>query len=230
MVSRCGSNDFVVIFDLDGTILSVNSFPRWVMFLMRARLPHLGRLHRWRVAGVVATSILRRKLRLIGHEKLKWALQNVWQTATRGDNGNSEECFVEELMGFVRPELAPVLSAVSASEVDAIMATAAPGDYAYGLGRRLGFRDVLATPPMRAAAGIGNIGERKRDAVMSMITERGWQDRPRICFTDHREDLPLIRVCQRAFWFGSEPERQAIARVLPNTVIENGLNPATCRI
>jgi phosphoserine phosphatase len=214
----------MLILDLDGTILSVNSFRRWVLHLVRARFPHLGAARRLRIAGATVTALSARKMRLSGHEALKWRLQKLWQTATDGDGGLSEKSFVEELMGFVRPELLPVLKAVAAGEVEAVLATAAAGDYAYQLGRSLGFAHVLATPPLRAFGEPSNVGERKREAVLGFIASRGWQDRPRILFTDHEDDLPLIRICQTVYWFGSERARSAIQRMVPEIRICPGLS------
>jgi len=213
----------MLILDLDGTILSVNSFRRWVLHLIYARFPHLGTARRLGIACATVGALSARKMRLTGHEALKWRLQKLWQAATEGDGGSSERSLAEELMGFVRPELLPVLKAVAAGEVEAVMATAAAGDYAYRLGESLGFTHILATNPMRAAAEPSNVGERKREAVLDFITRRGWQDRPRILFTDHEDDLPLIRICQTVYWFGSERARAAIQRIVPEIRIRPGL-------
>ena len=213
----------MLILDLDGTILSVNSFRRWVLCLMHARFPHLAPTERLAVACATLRALSERKMRLTGHEALKWRLQKLWQAATDGDGGASEGAFVDELMGFVRPELVPVLNAVASGRVDAVLATAAVGDYAYGLGKALGFSHVLATNPQRAATEPSNVGERKRQAVLDFIAGRGWQDRPRILFTDHEDDLPLMRVCRTVYWFGSDRERSAIQRIAPKIDLRPGL-------
>jgi phosphoserine phosphatase len=214
----------MLILDLDGTILSVNSFRRWVFYLIRARFPHLGTAARLRVAGATLKALSERKMRLTGHEALKWRLQQLWQAATAGDGGLSERGFVDELMGFVRPELVPLLHAVASGEVEAVMATAAAGDYAYGLGRTLGFTHILATSPMRAVTDPSNIGERKRQAVLDFIARQGWEDRPRILFTDHEDDLPLIRVCETVYWFGTDSARAVIERTVPGICLHTGFH------
>jgi phosphoserine phosphatase len=191
---------------------------------MRARFPHLGAARRVAIASATFGALSARKLRLIGHEALKWRLQKLWQAATDGDGGSSERDFVKELMVFVRPELASVLKAVAAGEVDAVLATAAAGDYAYGLGKSLGFTHILATHPMRAATEPSNVGERKRQAVLDFIAGRGWQDRPRILFTDHEDDLPLMRICETVYWFGSDGERKVIQGRVPGIRILPGLS------
>jgi phosphoserine phosphatase len=214
----------MLILDLDGTILSVNSFRRWVLYLMRARFPHLGPVGRLRVAGATLKALSERKMRLTEHEALKWRLQRLWQNATTGDGGLSERGFIDELMGFVRPELAPLLKAVAGGEVEAVLATAAAGDYAYGLGRSLGFTHILATHPMRAITDPSNVGERKRQAVLDFIACQGWEDRPRILFTDHEDDLPLIRVCDTVYWFGTDSAAAAIQRMVPGIRLHAGFH------
>ena len=57
---------------------------------------------------------------------------------------------------------------------------------------------------------------------MRLLEQRGWQDRPRVLFTDHEDDLPLIGVCDDVHWFGSERGRQMVAYALPDISIRSG--------
>ncbi|HYL32503.1 MAG TPA: HAD family hydrolase [Stellaceae bacterium] len=222
MVGRRREKTPVLILDLDGTVLSENSFPRWALHLVRARFPHLRAPRRWRISATAVAMIAVRKLRLMSHDWLKWRLQALWQIATAGDGGAAERDIVQELIGIVRPELAPVLGAVAACRVDAILATAAPEDYADGLGCRLGFADVLATRCGRLKPSPDNSGPYKRDAVMRLIVGRGWLERPRILFTDHVDDIPLMRVCQTIYWFGPDSGLAAIMQAVPSAVLRDG--------
>ncbi len=222
MVGRRCEKAPVLILDLDGTVLTENSFPRWTLHLVRARFPHLRALRRWRISATAVAMVAARKLRLIGHQTLKWHLQRLWQTATAGDGGGAERHLVQELVRIARPELTPVLAAVAARRVDAILATAAPEDYADGLGRRLGFAHVLATQRNRTKPKPDNSGPYKRDAVMSLISGCGWLDRPRVLFTDHADDIPLMRVCQSVYWFGPDADLAAIMRSVPSAAVHVG--------
>ncbi len=212
----------LIVLDLDGTVLSVNSFRLWVLYMMRARLPHLGWLRRFQVSFAVIARLMARKAGLIDHETLKWRLQKLWQRISSDDGGALERDFIRRLEQFVRPELAEVLKAVAAGEIDAVLATAAAGDYAYGLGRSLGFDHVLATSRTRGKGEPSNVGTHKRDAVLSFITRRGWQDRFLVLFTDHEDDLPLIRLSRTVYWFGPEGERAALERRLPGISLRPG--------
>ncbi len=213
----------LVIFDLDGTILSINSFRPWVLYLVRARFPHLGRFRRLRVAFAAIRALAARKAVLISHETLKWRLQKLWQATVAGDGGASERDFIGCLAPFVRPELTDILKAVAGGEIEAVLATAAAADYAQAFGKFLGFHHILATPMAREAGTPSNVGAVKRDAVRNFIVQRGWQERSLILFTDHRDDLPLIRLCPTVYWFGPEAERMALIPDLPKTSLRPGV-------
>ena len=60
--------------------------------------------------------------------------------------GNVAERVPTLLRRRVRPAFEPLLQQIAAGEIDAVLATAAAGEYALPLGRQLGFRHVLATP------------------------------------------------------------------------------------
>lgn len=212
----------LVIFDLDGTVLSVNSFPHWVKYLLRAPFARLGPFGRLRVTLAAGTALATRKAGLIGHEALKRRLQAIWQAATEGDGQMAARDFARHLEKYIRPELATLLDAVAAGQIDAVLATAAAADYADELGAALGFRHVLATARERPASVPSNIGPHKRDAVLAFAQARGWQDRPRVLFTDHEDDLPLIEVCGTVYWFGDPADLPQLSRRYPATSFHPG--------
>lgn len=208
-MNRDASAPPVFICDLDGTILAVNSFPYWARVLLGARFAGLSPVRQARFATMTAMALVARKLGLLNHEALKRGLQSIWADATRADP-HAGRRFANELARHVRPSLAPLLGDIRQGEVDAVLATAAAADYAAPLGRLLGFRHVLATPAGRAAGQGSNVREAKRDGVLAFLARQGWQHRQRILLTDHEEDLPLILVCDRSLWFGSETALAAL--------------------
>lgn len=204
----------VYIFDLDGTLLSRNSFPLWAMHMLRGRVPHRGRARQAATSLAVARLLLRRKLGGLRHAALKQKLQALWRGATVGDGGEHAARLGESLVRLLRPNMAEMLRQVSTREVDAVLATAAAGEYAHVLGDRLGFDAVLASD----AAG-DNLGEEKCRRVLAFLVERNWSARPRVVFTDHLDDLPLMRACDAVCWFGPDDEHAAVARQLPNVAV-----------
>jgi phosphoserine phosphatase len=216
----------VYILDLDGTILSTNSFPHWVLYLMRGPFPRTGMARRLSISAAAAAMLMQRKLKLTEHERFKWRLQKLWQRATDGDGGAGARAFVDRMIDYVRPELSTILSDVAGGQIDAVMATAAPADYARPLGSAVGFAHVLATPSMRAVDEASNVGDRKCQAVLRFLANQGWQHRRRVLYTDHQDDLPLICVCDEIHWFGSEKDREIISHMLPDISILSGFAKA----
>ena len=121
------------------------------------------------------------------------------------------EGFQVYLQRQLRPNLQSLLDLVTSGKVDAVLATAASADYAAGLGERLGFQHVLATPAHRNSDDTPNRGPHKRHRVLEFLEGRNWTSRPLILVTDHIDDLPLMRESQLVCWFGS-PKHIGAAR------------------
>jgi phosphoserine phosphatase len=202
------TGDAVLLFDLDGTILDSNSFPVWVAEMA------LGRLAPATVAGRIvlsarsALAIGRRKVLRGSHHDFKRRLQRIWAGAVpHGREDEAAERLVSLLLLRVRPSLRPLLDEVASGAIDALLTTAAAAEYAIPLGRRLGFRHVVATPAARDGDSTDNVGAVKRDRTLALLGDTGWIGRPRILFTDHADDLPLIDACSAVVWFGSPHDR-----------------------
>lgn len=219
MVSGRTGEPPVLIVDLDGTVLGINSHPRWARRLARGSFPHLSRSRRMALAARATVVLAARKLRLIRHDQAKGRLQLLWQAATHDDCGDSEASLCRELLTFVRPEFQPILAAVRSGSVDAVLATAAAADYAQGFGRALGFTHIIASQLLPRPRTAGSSGERKLRSVMELLAARGWQHRPRILFTDHPDDLPLMSICPTIFWFGTDAHRRACQWLVPGGAI-----------
>jgi phosphoserine phosphatase len=207
----------VLVFDLDDTILCCNSFPHWVLFLMTGRLRGVGVKHRALLSLRVAGLLLWRKVGRLSHDELQRRLQAAWQVATAGSDPNPTNRFEAMLLRRVRANLRPCLGLMVEREMDAVLATAAAADYAEPFGQRLGFRHVLATRSGRAAGEPSNRGAMKRQRVADFLGDIGWCGRPLILFTDHIDDLPLIRASNVVCWFGSAELLSALDAMVEET-------------
>jgi phosphoserine phosphatase len=207
------------LFDLDGTIIDTNSFPLWTMEILAGRLPHLDPMTRLCVSARCAAALAARKVLRQSHAQFKSRLQRLWSEVTAAHpNRQLLESFIDRLMTHVRPALQDVLEDVAKSRIDAILTTAAAAEYAQPLAQRLGFRHVIATPSGGLDPALDNVGATKRQRTLEYIAQRGWVGRPRIFFTDHRDDLPLIGECQAVVWFGEDQEETALRAMLPGIV------------
>jgi len=210
---RQADREAVLVFDLDGTILRVNSFPAWVLFLIAGRMPELGMRRRLSLSLISLAWLLRRKLRAASHDDLLRALQRGWRCTVGSQCAPLAQRFENAMLAQMRPSMATVLAWVRAEGMDAILATAAAADYAEGLGTRLGFSHVVATPTDRSIGAPGNVGVHKRDRVLALLAAEGWRERPMILFTDHVDDLPLIRESSVVYWFGAGAALPTVANV-----------------
>jgi phosphoserine phosphatase len=210
----------VLIFDLDGTILRINSFPGWVLFLIGGRVPGLEPGRRARLSLAALRLLCQRKFGRLDHDEMSRRLSHAWRTAASCQNRTeywAPDRFVARLQRQVRANLQPVLGVVASGRADAVLATAAAADYAAGLGRLLAFRHVLATPSDRRADEPLNSRERKRDRVLDLLAAHGWRGRPLVLFTDHIDDLPLMRACGLVCWFGPERRMAEASDAAPAT-------------
>lgn len=210
----------VLIFDLDGTILSVNSFPKWVMYLLRGSFPALNPFARLVLSLRVAALLAGRKILKHPHGPMKRQMQRLWQRATAADGARTSlDHLTAQLLATVRPNMHGLLEALRAQPVDAVLATAAAGEYGHYLGEKLGFFHILTTPEAEAVDYAEHSRETKRTRTFAYLAAQGWQERPRVFFTDHEEDLPLIRASQRVLWFGPESKLPMVRREAPGIEI-----------
>ena len=70
--------DPVWLFDLDGTLLEVNSFPLWVSQMLIGELPHLTLAARLSLSLRCAAAIAGRKVLRQSHVRFKRKLQRLW--------------------------------------------------------------------------------------------------------------------------------------------------------
>ncbi len=198
----------VLIFDLDGTILSVNSFHFWVLTMLIGRFGGLSYGERIVLSLRTIRTLVERKLFRKSHSAIRQYLQGAWMDALEKDAGQAALLRLHEgLRNRIRPNLRNVLDIVAEGKADAVLATAAAGVYAEGFALSLGFRHILTTDGLSE-----NSGEKKRDRVLSLLADQGLQHRTRIFFTDHEDDLPLIRESHLVLWFGKYEDMQRIRK------------------
>lgn len=193
--------DAVLIFDLDGTILSVNSFPYWVRYMLAGHFGGLRRRERLALSCRTGLVIFRRKALGCSHRRAKRLLRALWLQALKKDSARlAVRGMSNVLQKHVRPNMSHVMAIVSGGHADAVLATSAAAGYAKHLGRELGFAHVIAS------GNVESLGEVKRDRVLALLASQGWDGRRRVFFTDHEDDLPLICRCHCVLWFGRDED------------------------
>lgn len=206
--------------DLDGTILSVNSFHYWALYMLTGNFGGLNRGERLALSLRTIHILLKRKVLRHSHYRAKCQLQMLWAKTLEKDIGQTATHNLNAILKrYIRPNLRGVMTAMAEQRVDTFLATAAAGEYAQELGKELGFSHILATPLCIESDRQENRGERKRDRVLTKLGALGWNNRMRIFFTDHEEDLPLIRECHLTLWFGRDEDLDRIQASAAQTEI-----------
>lgn len=178
MVGRLQQNEALIV-DLDGTLLNVNSFRRFVVWLWK-RLITDGHLS---AAVRVAMEVLRRKLRLCSHAEAK---KRIMAVARHYLSEGDMAYFGHGLCRFVRPEVKAFID--ERKQARTVLATAAPEDYAKAVAAECGFDFLLAS---RAETEECKGGEKLR-RIKALCEYNGLHIRN--VMTDHHDDLPLLKL------------------------------------
>lgn len=211
--------DLLVLVDLDGTLVRGNSFHIWLRHMVTTGLRTLTLPARLASRLSICFFAALRLGRLISHARLKRACQRVWSSAMArsSDPAYELDSFLAALM---RRTDARICDWVSESQRDgaiAVLTTAAPGDYASPLARRLGFDGVVATPQAHSEPWSENLREAKRQNTAAYLQRMGWQRQRTILFTDHIDDLPLMRAVEEVCIVADAETTSHIARQLDGT-------------
>ena len=205
----------ILVVDLDGTILQGNSYRAWARYFLFGAFAHLSPLARVNLRLQTARLLARRKLLRRPHARIKAELRQLWSAAVAADvDALDLAALLDRLDADIRPWFHPLLAEMRRRGCDAILATAAAGEYAAPFANHLGFPEVLATSsdPRRCEE---NLGATKAQGVADLIRARGWTGRPLLVFTDHHDDLPLIELASGLVWFGDPGALPAIVDGVP---------------
>ena len=101
-----------------------------------------------------------------------------------------------------------------------MITTAAPSEYADPLAADLGFDAAVTTPAFREGTWCHNIGEAKCRRTLGLLAEREGLDRRRVLYTDHIDDLALIRESQETLIVAeSADDAERVSRLLPGGLV-----------
>ncbi len=176
----------IVVVDLDGTLVSVNTWPCFARFLLRAAL----RRRRFLVAVHLAWKLLLRKLRAVSHLRVKRIFMLRSAAILRPED---LEAFADMMARRFNPEVMALLEEARLNKGSHIvLATAAAGEYAPLIGSRAGIADILCTPAALPGRPYKECrGERKADAVEQLAHRLSLP--VAMVITDHSDDFPLFR-------------------------------------
>lgn len=185
MVDGCKKVTRVIVVDLDGTLVNVNTFREYLLFTAKVLT---GRLRFLPVIRIMI-SVAMRKLRLVSHSAMKRRVLAATQSLVSGDDIDS---FVRQLLQKVNIDLLNMLEKYRKEGCKILLATAAPGLYAREFADSLHLDGCVATPEVADnASWRENVGTAKLDSVCDYISGIGGE--LAVVVTDHYDDLPLLR-------------------------------------
>lgn len=186
MVNRLQENEALIV-DLDGTLISRNSFTLFVKWLGRAFVSR----RRYKALMQLCRYVAERKMRLISHARCKQLIIDLVQ---RNLSETEMDAFGESLSAYLRPLVMDIITEARREGRVCVLATAAPGIYAKAFGRKVGMDCCIATSGGEKECK----GDEKLRRINDLLRERGlklWG-----VITDHHDDLPLMRVAGIKRW------------------------------
>jgi len=202
----------VLIIDLDETLLRVNSFTLWAKYFIFGKFNNMGFFRHNLLRTKAAVILAKRKLLKHSHAATKAALHKLWISS---DNKYACDIFLASLEKEIRPNMRELLNLIAGNKIDAILATAASSAYAEPFARKIGFANVIATGLYETE----NRSEEKAKRANEFLKKQNWQNRKKIFFTDHLEDMPFIKQCDMLMWFGKADEIEIIKQERSNLEI-----------
>lgn len=206
------SPKFFVFCDLDGTLVMDNSFHIFLAALWKhgdfATRTHL---------------FIRLFLRIFGrfsggHQAMKRRVLSLVGKLPRQDRDKIIEATSSRLKATTSAPVHSQLIKLRNSGAQLVLATAAPDLYVKDLAARLDAK-VLATPSELSPDWQELLGERKASAVTEFLKEHLSADAPAhiIVFTDHTDDVPMLRLADEAYIQASQDKFNEISLMLTGT-------------
>ena len=177
----------VYIIDLDGTLLTCNSFNRFVVWTVST----LGQRHKFADTLRILLIVLGRKLRFYSHRAAKWRILEITK---RHFLPLDYREFASYVTNYVRPFFYDLPQ-------DSVknLATAAPEQYASEIADLLEFNYCIATRMTRTLKSYEETRRvHKKTEVRKLIEHTSsLQGRPLHFYTDHKDDTPLAEYVRK---------------------------------
>jgi len=177
----------VVVVDLDGTLLSTNTFHKWMIFLLKKTLKYNF------IDGLkIIFFSFKRIFKRITHKQLKFEILKISEQSYYSD---SIHTFVEELAIYINRK---VLDHMETEDVISILATAAPEIYAETIAEKYHFTYCIATPKISQSEWYENIKEEKKKSLKKLLNKIGEREID-IVLSDHYDDIPIMNMANTVY-------------------------------
>ena len=177
-------NKDILLIDLDGTFVSINTFHKWIKFLF---IQELKKMHIISLLKILKIIILR-LTKTFTHAQMKFAILQLSEKVIRSPEIVN---FVNSLDKYVSTD---ILKKLKDDTSISILATAAPLIYAKQIKEKYHFDYVLATEYTDEKNWAENIKEIKRTSYHKLLEKQDITPKNVVLYTDHHDDLPLMQV------------------------------------
>jgi len=186
----------IIVIDLDGTFVNVNTFHKWMKFVF---FEALKKFHFISVIQILKIVFLR-YLKYIDHSEMKYSILKI------SENITSEKqiiTFVRSLNTYVNHT---ILKTMKDELSITILATAAPILYAQTIKEIYQFDYVIATGNTDEIEWKENIREEKKTNLISLLEKYSLGNQISILYTDHHDDLPLMKFSDLTYLVNASNE------------------------
>lgn len=173
--------------DLDGTLLSTNTFRDYLSYCGSAALHNF----QFGICFSILWWVVLRKLRFVSHSRMKQVLLD--RTAAFMTQKSRLDHFVEKEMTYLNVQVQQIMEPYRNRGHLLVLATAAPAFYAHPISEFLNL-DLCCGTLLPSEVVIGqwqeNVGQQKVEALKRLLqVHKAELD---VVITDHSDDLPLL--------------------------------------
>lgn len=188
--------------DLDGTLLSTNTFRDYLSYCGSAALHNF----QFGICFSILWWVMLRKLRIVSHSRMKQALLD--RTAAFMTQKSRLDHFVEKEMTYLNAHVQQIMEPYRNRGHLLVLATAAPAFYAHAIAEFLNM-DLCCGTLLPSEVVIGEwkecVGQYKVEALQRLLqVHKAELD---VVITDHSDDLPLLNsnISGRNIVVGASP-------------------------
>ena len=192
----------MIIIDLDGTFVRVNTFHKWMKFLFVEALKKVQLVSVIKILTIITLRYTKR----IDHAKMKYRILEISEQIIEK---NQIIQFVKTLDPYIHQDLFKIIQ--DKSHIT-ILATAAPVLYAQSIKDIYHFDFLLATNDTTHFPWQENIREEKAKNVEKLFEQHTWDSEKSILYTDHHDDIPLMQMVSLTYLVNASEKTKILTR------------------
>lgn len=174
-----------VVVDLDGTLLSTNSFKHYILFVCFKAFMLL----QYNICFSIVINVIKRKIRLVSHQEMK---RNILIISSQLYSSIDISSFINKLIRKTNTSVLRLINNYRKKGYYICLSTAAPNIYAETIAKYYQFNGCCATiTPIFNHDWNENIGDYKLKTTLDLFNAHNIE--LSVVITDHQDDLPLLK-------------------------------------